>query len=385
MKPRMLVIAMAMSGLLLGGCASPLANKSADAAAVQTMEHNAGQSYNFDGQLRIKSLDVPDLGVDPDQREIVDEMLKSFSVELRGAVDLKTSRVEVVPTFRFARPNVETWLRVPLLTELNTMSFWVDASALNLALPQLRGANRDKLVKFQVPQDKVKDLPVDAILAELPQLVKRVYSAVDKKAYTFQPLDERAKQLGASYRIRLDADEHVQSQMNKQMVVEILALVARYGGEHKEKAAALVHELEPLLTQSHEEFTTNAQIDLLVSRSGELLGMVQVYDFASTGKPKMAMSMEAVTRMSNHGHPVFTMVPTAANVVNFSDLKLPRWMGGAPHEQADEVDEVDEADASGDEGRVMTDAVEASAPAVWAKPAARKPVKKLNKASKGKQ
>lgn len=328
MKQRTLAIAVAMSGLLLGGCASPLANKTADVAAVQTMEHNAQGSYNFDGVVRVSALHLPAKLTQSLDKDLVEEVAKSFSMDLRGAVDLKQSRLELVPTLRFARPNVETWLRVPMLLELNSLTLWVDASAFDLASPVLRGENKGKLIKVQAPQDKIKNLPIDAMLAELPRVTKNIYAAIDKKAYTFQPLDEQARQMGASYRIRLTLDPAAELKMSKQVVIELAELAKRHSPDKQKEIEAMVKGITPLLDASRGEVETSSQTDLLVSRSGTLLAMVARQKLGVPKEKELEVSIESVLRLSNHGKPVFSLHPTADNVVNFADLKRPAWLGG---------------------------------------------------------
>ncbi|MGM8061202.1 hypothetical protein [Vogesella indigofera] len=383
MKPRALAVAVTLSGLLLGGCASPLANKTADAAAIHTIEQNARLArYNFDGEVRVKAIRLPGKVESLVEGDVVSEVAKSFSLELRGAVDMSKSRVEMTPTFRFSRPNAETWLRLPMLAELNTLTLWVDASVLDLAFPVLRGEHKGKYVMFQAPQDKVKKLPIDAVLAELPQVAKNIYAAVDSKAYTFQPLDEAARKVGASYRIRLTLDPLAEAKMSKQAVQELLQLARRHAGEHQKEVEEFATAVGPLLDASQEELQTSSQTDLLVSRSGKLLGISELREFSVPKEKELAVTVASTVRLSNHEQPVFSMQPTANNVVSFTELQPPSWLGGK--RSSDDEEEAVEGDdeAPLDEAALAAEAAEeaAAAAAVVKKPAkaakAAKPVAK---------
>lgn len=382
MKPRALAVAVTLSGLLLGGCASPLANKTADAAAIHTIEQNARLArYNFDGEVRVKAIRLPGKVESVVEGDVIGEVAKSFSLELRGAVDMSKSRVEMTPTFRFSRPNAETWLRLPMLAELNTLTLWVDASVLDLAIPALRGEHKGKYVMFQAPQDKVKKLPIDAVLAELPQVAKNIYAAVDSKAYTFQPLDEAARKAGASYRIRLTLDPLAEAKMSKQAVQELLQLARRHAGEHQKEVEEFATAVGPLLDASQEELQTSSQTDLLVSRSGKLLGVSELREFSVPKEKELAVTVASTVRLSNHEQPVFSMQPTANNVVSFTELQPPSWLGGKrPADEAEEEAVEGDDEEALDEAALAAEAAEEAAEA----PVAKKPAKAAKQAKQAK-
>ena len=334
------------ASLALAGCAtSPLANKTADDAAIYTLQHSSLDArYNFDGTLRISNLDIPaELGslANPD---LVKDVARSFSFDMRGAVDIPASRIELVPTFRFARPNVESWVRVPMLFQLNTLTAWVDASALDLALPQLHG----KLLKLNAPQDKLADIPVDAVMRDLPLIIREAYSAVDKKAFTFQPLSESDRQKGASYRIRLTLDPAADAQLGRAMLQEVAARVKRHSASKEVQAFADVLSSEVAKTQG--ELASDSQTELLVDSQAKLLAMEEQRTLRVPKLKGFSLTLRTNMAMRNHGQPVFTVVPTAANVLTLDELKAPSWFDGitGKHdgEAAAEAAEPEAADAA---------------------------------------
>ena len=334
------------ASLALAGCAtSPLANKTADDAAIYTLQHSSLDArYNFDGSLRISDLAIPaELGslANPD---LVKDVARSFSFDMRGAVDMPASRIELVPTFRFARPNVESWVRVPMLFQLNTLTAWVDASALDLALPQLHG----KLLKLNAPQDKVADIPVDAVMRDLPLIIGAAYAAVDKKAFTFQPLSESDRQKGASYRIRLTLDPAADAQLGRVMLQEVAARVKRYSAS--KEVQALADKLSEEVAKTQGELASDSQTELLVDSQAKLLAMEEQRTLRVPKLKGFSLTLRTNMAMRNHGQPVFTVVPTAANVLTLDELKAPSWFDGitGKHdgEAAAEAAEPEAADAA---------------------------------------
>lgn len=339
------------ASLALAGCAtSPLANKTADDAAIYTLQHSSLDArYNFDGSLRISDLAIPaELGslANPD---LVKDVARSFSFDMRGAVDMPASRIELVPTFRFARPNVESWVRVPMLFQLNTLTAWVDASALDLALPQLHG----KLLKLNAPQDKVADIPVDAVMRDLPLIIGKAYAAVDKKAFTFQPLSESDRQKGASYRIRLTLDPAADAQLGRVMLQEVAARVKRYSAS--KEVQALADKLSEEVAKTQGELASDSQTELLVDSQAKLLAMEEQRTLRVPKLTGFSMTLRTQMAVRNHGQPVFTVVPTAANVLTLDELKPPSWFAGVTGKHDGE----EAAEAT----EPAVDAAEAAAPA----------------------
>ncbi|MEQ6292509.1 hypothetical protein ACFPAG_18050 [Vogesella sp. GCM10023246] len=341
--------------LLLAGCASlPLEGKRADQAAIYTLYHHAAEAgYNFDGESRITSLRIPGKST-PASEALMQELAGSFRFQYRGAVDMTQGRIELIPTVRFTRPQAEAWVRFPLQLQLDTLTLYVDGSVADLMFPSLK----HKLVKFQLPQDKLKDVPVAAVLAEVPEIVQRVYAAVERQAYTFQPLTAADRQRGAQYRIRLTLDPVADRVLTRQMVTELVASIKRHSDSPDVQAfadgLAGMAASEPLRLQSE------SQTELLVSRQGKLLAMEEQRSVAVGGADGMKLGLLTRLDVSNSGKPVFTLQPTAANVVDYKNVELPAWMKPAVTDAAAEPAE--EADKE-------ADAAAQAAPAAPVKPA----------------
>ena len=357
------LLALPLALLLLAGCASsPLAGKRADEAAVETLyRHNVAARYNFSGESRITSLQLPGKPR-AELQALVQTLAGSFRLQYAGAVDLTQQRVELIPTLRFTRPHAEAWLRFPLLLQLDTLTLYVDGSAMSLLLPSLE----NRLVKFQLPEEKARQLPVSAVLAELPDIVRRVYAAVERQAYSFQPLTAADAQQGVAYRIRLSLDPAAGRLLSQRMATELLDSIKRHGAsaEVQEVATGLLKlaEADPLQLRSE------SQTDLLVNRQGKLLALEESRTLSTPGEQGVSVGMLTQLHMSNAGKPVFTLQPSAANVVDYKDVSLPEWLKPSPPaEEEPEADVADEAGALPDDASVP--AAEApAAPAVKSAP-----------------
>ncbi|MFC3532402.1 hypothetical protein ACFOLG_09400 [Vogesella facilis] len=327
------------AALLLAGCASsPLEGKRADQAAIYTLYHHTAEAaYNFQGESRVTSLQLPGKS-SAEQQALLQELAASFRFQYSGAVDMTQRRIELIPTLRFTRPQAEAWVRLPLQLQLDTLTLYVDGSVADLMFPSLK----HKLVQFQLPQDKLKDMPVAAVLAEVPDIVQRVYAAVEQRAYSFQPLTAADRQRGAQYRIRLTLDPVADRVLTRQMVTELVASIKRHSDNQDVQAfadgLAGLAASEPLRLQSE------SQTELLVSRQGKLLAMEEQRSMAAGGEEGMKLGLLTQLNISNSGKPVFSLQPTAANVVDYRNVALPDWL--QPHKAEEPEAEAEEVDAA---------------------------------------
>ncbi|MNR16879.1 hypothetical protein D3C85_1335090 [compost metagenome] len=167
--------------------------------------------------------------------------------------------------------------------------------------------------------------------------------------------------------------------MSKQAVQELLQLARRHAGEHQKEVEEFATAVGPLLDASQEELQTSSQTDLLVSRSGKLLGISELREFSVPKEKELAVTVASTVRLSNHEQPVFSMQPTANNVVSFTELQPPSWLGGKRSSDDEEEAVEGEDEAPLDEAALAAEAAEeaaAAAPVVKKPAKAAKPVAK---------
>jgi hypothetical protein len=347
------LIGLVTGSLLLTGCASPLAGKPADTVAITAIERNLRESrYNFDGSIRIEQLQLaPSDGkavespIDRRARDII----KSVRIDLNGAVDAQARKLELTPTLRFARRNAEIWLRVPMLVDADRYALLVDASAFDLVFDSLGGENEGKLLRLQLPESMAKQIPLTTILDALPGIVRDGYRQVDSQAFKLLALDDEARQLGAQYLVELKLDNSAQLALSTFIFDGVKKVVQQ---QHPQPATATPERVDPalmvdtlnlLLKASSEDVQNDQTTQLLLDRSGRLLGMRQR---TAIGYGGFSATMLTTLRLFNYNHPTFTLDPAKSGVIDLKDLPLPSWLDDSTPEppKPDEDDTVASAE-----------------------------------------
>ncbi|MEO2215837.1 hypothetical protein ABGV49_02005 [Chromobacterium vaccinii] len=334
-----LAAAAALSSLaLLTGCATPLAGKTPDEATRKVMLQNwQNASYNFDAQIGFDKLAFTDADSDggaksakPDIADIIDQVGRSIRVNVSGAVDVPTGRVEAIPELRFERRNLMSSIKVPLQFHAQDMSLLVDPSAVDLFLPSLRKQS-GKFIRAKLPAEIASQIPLKAMYQAMPKIIDDAYAQADKQAFSFQPLDAYAGEIGAHYKLRMDLSREQEQKLTLQML-EGLAKVAREQakpstdkpGEDKSGAEAMIRLVQGLIKLDPVSGDKSRTVsDIYASRGGDLLALRQKVHIEA---PEFSGDAYVNVRYSHYGKPQFVYQLSENDIVDFDKLDLPDWL-----------------------------------------------------------
>lgn len=330
LRPALATLPLVITLALLGGCASPLAGKSADQATRQVLRENLQHaSYNFSGELGFTSLHGSSADDDkPQLAYTINQVARSIKVAVSGAVDQDSKRLELIPAFRFDRRNLQANITLPLQLNLRDFSLLVDPAAFDLLMPELY-SEKPRFVRFRLPAEQASKIPLDAMLQALPGLVDEGYGAVDKQVFTLEPLDATARQLGASYQLRIAMNPLQESQIVVHIVDGLAKVVQqeaeRQGRPEDGKQAVAASQLIRVLTQrsAADLQATRTVSHLYANRQGQLLGVNQEITLDT---PQLHGLAYLHLRYSNHGKPVFAYQPTADDIIDYEQLPKPQWL-----------------------------------------------------------
>lgn len=378
-RPYLLSIACSAALLGLSGCAStPVAPpKSADLLARAAIENQyLERGFNFTGSARFTEIEFQrdgELGKLMQQLEpaagdkpasgksaagLVDigiDAARSFRMEVRGAVDFEAARLELAPTLRFARPNLEAAMTLPMLFEGKEAAVYFDGSAIDWMLPGLRD-RQGKLIRLGGP-DVLKKLDFTLLRRDLNQASRDTYAAIADDAFTLLPTSEEERRQGVAYKVRLKLDAPQYRQLTDRMIDG----VARAAQTQLDLVAPDNKDLPAYVALAKMAMgKSKAEVDaqLLIDAKGRLIGSESVSKVDDKG---VRFTMQTSLRISNFGQPVFALAPQAG-----------RWY---PAEELAAVfaskkkDEAEEAEAPAADPAPK-------APAKPAKPKKRKPAAK---------
>ncbi|QNM97024.1 hypothetical protein [Chitinimonas koreensis] len=328
-RPYLLSIACSAALLGLSGCASTpvAAPKSANLLARAAVENQyLERGFNFTGSARFTEIEFQrdgELGKLMQQLEpatadksasgklaggaidIGIDAMRSFRIEARGAVDFDAARLELAPTLRFARPNLEAALTLPMLFEGKEAAVYFDGSAIDWMLPGLRD-KQGQLIRLGGPE-ALKKLDFALLRSDLKQATRDTYAAIADDAFTLLPINEDERREGVAYKVRLKLDAAQYRQLSDRMI-EGLARAAqtqldRVAPDNKELPAYVA-----LLKMAMGEAKSEVDAQLLIDANGRLIGT----ESRSWVDQKGArFAMQTSMRISNFGQPVFALAPQA--------------------------------------------------------------------------
>ncbi|WP_434628906.1 hypothetical protein [Chromobacterium sp. CV08] len=337
---------------LLSGCATPLAGKPADEATRKVMIQNwQNASYNIDGQFGFNQLSFHDSASElklGQTADTIDQVARSIHLNLSGAVDAPSGKVELIPELRFERRNLLASIKVPMQFRAQDMSLLVDPSAVDLALPSLR-KHPGQFVRAKLPAEVAAKIPLKQMYQAMPQIIDQAYAQLDKKAFSFEPLDAYADEVGARYKLRMTLDKPQEQQLTMQ-ILEGLAKVAHdqvKPPEEKSDAESMIRLVQELMKLAPAASASNQTVsDLYVSRGGDLLAVRQNIRMSSD---EFSADAYLNLRYSHLGKPQFVYNPAESDIIDYDKLELPDWLKGddkAPAASADAAEPAPAAQAA---------------------------------------
>ncbi|MGY8624496.1 hypothetical protein [Chromobacterium violaceum] len=325
-----LAAAAALSSLaLLTGCATPLAGKAPDEAARKVMLQNwKNASYNFDAQIGFDKLVFTDGDSklsQPDIADTIDQVGRSVRVNVSGAIDAPSGRMEAIPELRFERRNLLASIKMPLQFHAQDMSLLLDPSAVDLFLPSLRKQS-GKFIRARLPADMAARIPLKEMYQAMPKIIDDAYAQVDKQAFSLQPLDAYAGEVGAHYKLRMELSRQQEQKLTLQMLDSLAKVAREQAKQPDDKSGAeamirLVQGLIKLEPTSGEKSRTVS--DLYASRGGDLLALRQKIHIEA---PEFSGDAYVNVRYSHYGKPQFVYQLSESDIVDFDKLELPDWL-----------------------------------------------------------
>lgn len=248
MKSHLKLCALALSFLGLTACSS-IANQTPDQMYRTSMQRQFKQDsqYNFTGKLFVqtspnanaktreqalntlieretaiakwKYQDNPKMRSKTQIRQRAEKKLassellaehfaKNISVPVSGAWDLPNGKLEIVPEIRYETRASGAYFKLPIQIDAKQSSALIDLAGASAFADAYTVRNdlavepiNNRYVRITLPESLRKNIPLKDLFKSLPKAFDDGIAQMDKTQFAMLPLDERAKRLGATYRI----------------------------------------------------------------------------------------------------------------------------------------------------------------------------------------
>lgn len=336
-------------GVGLSGCITPMDGKSADEVGRQSlMQMSNESSYNFEGEGRITGFVFSSDEKDGNQDAYVEDIVKAFSVEMTGAVDQTQKRMEMVPVIRFEQRNLQGSIKFPVIIDASPdVRILVDTSALALFLKGLK-PYEGKYVQLPPELLILMGDPFDT--AKREQLQK-IYTSIDSKAFSFQPLNDLDKKWGARTKVRMTLDKEQMSRLLCELMVLQISGVkenlkpyqqerlseALEEGDESESVSACTKSPQALFGM--DDLSMNVNLDMGLDGWGRTVSMQLMTDIKQPESDRN-MTMSVNLHMFNFGKPKFVLNPKNTDVVQLDkNMSFSQLLYGKEFAAQDEDDE----------------------------------------------
>jgi hypothetical protein len=344
----MIIAVLGVMVVCVSGCATSLPPHEELNQAVKKSIDATG--FNYTSKSRVTNLSLPkqDANTAPGAvdkglkyLETGIDIVRGFSMNIDGAIDMKAKKSEVLYDLRYNKDNVEVSIKMPLLVDYNTQTIYVGTSLLNTILdvvspqgPETRG----KLIKINIGEllkegaaktpELSKLIDDNRFSAKNMDLFNNVFKDVILKAVTKlndscfidQPLTEQDKKAGVERRIQVKLG-HGDSVA---VVVDIIdgvaqALFQEGAISKKEYDVLLTLTGKQMLDGFVDKFTLTMTNDVGIGQSGHI-------DFWATQltvadkEGNYQIGIENVSSFDNYNTPRFSMTPEADRIVDFKEV-----------------------------------------------------------------
>ncbi|WP_374539415.1 hypothetical protein [Chitinimonas taiwanensis] len=398
---RSLGVGISLLSLLLGACAS-VTPKSPDVLARAALENQLlEQGFNFTATGRVEEVKFTKQGEETvgalgslmgplsglpsgsgssaadSYLGIGVDAVKSLRFEAKGAVDFTTKRLEIAPTLRFTRRNLDGSISLPMLIDGREMALYFDAAAIDWAIPGLR-ERQGQLIRLP-GNDLVKKLDTERLLHDMRGAARDAYGAIRNDSFTMLPLSEDDKREGVAYKVRLKLDADQQRDFTARWIdAMVRAAETQYRLLFPNEDAATVQGMGMVMKTMMSGTRSEVDSQLLIDSKGRLIG---TETDNRVEQKEISMRFHTSARLSRFGQPQFDLQPAVSGAYDVSELK--NLFGSRRHASDDAEADADAASAMEEEAELEAEVEEPAPVAPAAKPKAKAKAKQKSKTKRG--
>ncbi len=304
--------------------------------------------FNYSSKSRVTNLSLANENALPATADkkvpnvaAVLDIVRGFSLNIAGALDLKSKRSEALYDLHYNKDNVEISVRLPLLVDYNAQTIYLGPSifniALNIASPQ-EITGKDQLIKINIPElmreltgsspELAKLYDDKRFSAQNMDLINNVFKAaiikavagLDDARFSDQPLTELDKKAGVERRIQVKLGHDDTVGIILELIDTIAQTLFQEGAISKNEYAVLL-----LLTDEEKLDPFLQMIDLAMTQDVSIAptGYVHALESQLTvtdPKGNFHLGLENVSAFDRYNAPQFSISPETSQLIDFKEV-----------------------------------------------------------------
>lgn len=365
---QMIMMALGLMAICFTGCAGSLPPHEELNQAVRKSLDATG--FNYSSKSRITNLSLPkqEENAAPGAKGLKYlgaglDIVRGFSVNMDGAIDMKAKKSEVLYDLRYSKDNVEISIKLPLLVNYNTQTIYVGTSLLTTILdavspqgPETRGklikinigellregASKNPALSKLVEGNRFSATNMDLFNSVFKGGVLKAVTKLNDSCFIDQPLTEDDRKTGVARHIRVNLghDDSVA------VAVDIIDSVAQTLFQEgvigkKEHDVLLMLTDKQILDGFVNKFTLTMANDVGIGQSGHI-GYWVIRLSVADKEGNYQVGVENASSFDSYDAPRFSMTAEANKIVDFKEVLAAIAAATAKDKNASEPDPDDD-------------------------------------------
>ena len=356
----------------ISGCAQSLPPHEEINQAMKKSFDSTG--YNFSSKSRLTELAIPkkqDVPIESaDKRDHMKylesglDIVQALSINLDGAVDMKTKKTEVLYDLRYEKDNVEVSVKMPLFIDYNTQTIYVGTSLFNTILhifypqaPETKGklirlninellqesAKTTKEPSELVAADRFTAKNIELLSSAINSSILKELARLNDTCFSDQPLTDQDKSAEVARRIQINLGHKDSVAVVINIIDNVSQILFQNGVITKTEYAELLTFTDKQTLESIiDEFSVTMAFDVSVAPSGLVSRVVSQFHF-SDKKGDYKIGLENASAFSRYNEPRFSITPETSELVDFKEV-LNAIVTSPAKDQTDSEPDPDEPD-----------------------------------------
>lgn len=379
---QIIITGLCIMAISITGCAKSLPPHEEINLAVKKSLDASG--FNYTSKSRITNLSLPkkDQNSAPDDKKMKYlesglDIVRGFSVNIDGAIDLKGKKSEVLYDLRYNKDNVDISIKMPLLMDYNSQTIYIGTSflhtILDIATPQSL-ETKGKLIRIPLGEllkegkagsaelskllgdDRFSPKTMDIFNRIFKNSIMKAVAKLDDSRFSDQVLSELDKKAGIERRIKIDLGHNE----SVAVVVDLIDSVSKSLFDEgiiskSEYAVLLTFTDKKMLDELVKKITLTMVSDVGIAKSG-YVGYLESRLNVADKDGNFQFGFESISSMNSYNEPRFSIKPEAVGTVDFSEVlkaipaPKPKKKGSETPPAAQEQQENTEEPAPSDPG-----------------------------------